>query len=150
MSYYKILGVDPNATPKELKQAYRRLAKQCHPDHHPGDKQKEARFQEISTAYRVLSDPLQRTEYDRRRAVGNSPKPHDKPWTPQPTSVRHPPSGSLLWDFITIALGIGAVALPLIAVASSGSGSSNLSWGSRSSSGRQLPRRGPDGRFRRG
>lgn len=62
--YYEILGVSRNATDKELKQAYRRLARKHHPDVNPGDKAAEARFKEINTAYEVLSDPGKRKKYD--------------------------------------------------------------------------------------
>ncbi len=62
--YYKILGVDRNATEKEIKQAYRRLARQYHPDVNPGDKAAEERFKEINEAYEVLSDPEKRRKYD--------------------------------------------------------------------------------------
>jgi curved DNA-binding protein len=62
--YYKILGVSRNADEKEIKKAYRRLARQYHPDVNPGDKQAEARFKEINEAYEVLSDPEKRRKYD--------------------------------------------------------------------------------------
>ncbi len=62
--YYAILGVPRNATEKEIKQAYRRLARKYHPDVNPGDKSAEERFKEISEAYEVLSDPEKRAKYD--------------------------------------------------------------------------------------
>jgi len=62
--YYKILGVSRNATQKEIKQAYRRLARKYHPDVNPGDKEAEERFKEINEAYEVLSDPEKRRKYD--------------------------------------------------------------------------------------
>jgi DnaJ-class molecular chaperone len=62
--YYKILGVDKKADEKEIKQAYRRLARKYHPDVHPGDKEAERRFREINEAYEVLSDPEKRQRYD--------------------------------------------------------------------------------------
>ncbi len=62
--YYKILGVDRNADEKEIKKAYRRLARQFHPDMKPGDKAAEARFKEINEANEVLSDPEKRRKYD--------------------------------------------------------------------------------------
>ncbi|MBM4429693.1 MAG: J domain-containing protein, partial [Chloroflexi bacterium] len=62
--YYKILGVDKTASEKDIKKAYRRLARQYHPDVNPGDKQAEARFKDINEANEVLSDPEKRRKYD--------------------------------------------------------------------------------------
>jgi DnaJ-class molecular chaperone len=64
-SYYDILGVSRNASDKEIRQAYRRLARRHHPDVNPGDKQAEGRFKEINRAYEVLSDSDKRRKYDR-------------------------------------------------------------------------------------
>lgn len=62
--FYQVLGVPRGSTEDEIKKAYRRLAKQYHPDVNKGDKQAEERFKEISEAYNVLSDPEQRKKYD--------------------------------------------------------------------------------------
>ncbi|MGB5926076.1 MAG: DnaJ C-terminal domain-containing protein [Dehalococcoidia bacterium] len=62
--YYQILGVSRNASEKEIKQAYRRLARKHHPDLNPGDKSAEARFKEINAAHEVLSNPEKRKKYD--------------------------------------------------------------------------------------
>jgi DnaJ-class molecular chaperone len=62
--YYKVLGVDKNATEKEIRQAYRKLARQYHPDVNPGDKAAEEEFKEINEANEVLSDPEKRKKYD--------------------------------------------------------------------------------------
>ena len=62
--YYKTLGVDKKATPEEIKKAYRKLARQYHPDRNPDDKQAEERFKEISQAHDVLGDPEKRKQYD--------------------------------------------------------------------------------------
>jgi molecular chaperone DnaJ len=62
--YYATLGVDKKATPEEIKKAYRKLARQYHPDRNPGDAKAEARFKEISQAHDVLGDPEKRKQYD--------------------------------------------------------------------------------------
>ena len=62
--YYEVLGVDKNATDAEIKSAFRKKAKDCHPDLHPGDKQAEAQFKELNDAAEVLSDPDKRSKYD--------------------------------------------------------------------------------------
>ena len=63
--YYKILGVDRKASADEIRKAYRKLAKQYHPDYNPNNKQAEERFKEINEAYEVLNDPQKRSHYDR-------------------------------------------------------------------------------------
>ena len=62
--YYEVLGVGKNATDAEIKSAYRKLAKECHPDLHPNDKNAEERFKELNEANEVLSDPEKRKRYD--------------------------------------------------------------------------------------
>ncbi len=62
--YYKILGVKKGATEKEIKKAYRKLAKKYHPDNNPGDKASEDKFKEINEAYEVLKDPEKRKQYE--------------------------------------------------------------------------------------
>lgn len=62
--YYRILGVERGASEKDIKQAYRRLARKYHPDVNPGDKTAEEKFKEISEAYEVLSDKEKRAKYD--------------------------------------------------------------------------------------
>jgi molecular chaperone DnaJ len=63
--YYKVLGVGKNASDEEIKKAYRKLAREYHPDRNSGNKQAEERFKEISQAHDVLSDPEKRKQYDR-------------------------------------------------------------------------------------
>ncbi|MCR4435433.1 MAG: molecular chaperone DnaJ [Clostridiales bacterium] len=62
--YYEVLGVDKSASDADIKKAYRKLAKQYHPDVNPGDKTAEAKFKEINEAYEVLGDPQKRARYD--------------------------------------------------------------------------------------
>src|SRR5216684_3545627 len=62
--YYSTLGVAKTATEKEVKQAFRKLARKHHPDVNPGDKTAESKFKEINEAYEVLGDPEKRKKYD--------------------------------------------------------------------------------------
>src|SRR6476469_3305537 len=62
---YKILGVDKKASQDEIKKAYRKLARQYHPDRNPGDAAAEEQFKKISAAHAVLGDPDKRKQYDR-------------------------------------------------------------------------------------
>lgn len=67
--FYKVLGVSSDASAEDIKKAYRKLARDNHPDSHPGDKNAEDRFKSISEAYSVLSDPEKRKEYDEQRSL---------------------------------------------------------------------------------
>jgi curved DNA-binding protein CbpA len=62
---YRILEVTTNASDKEIKKAYKKLAKKWHPDKNPGNKLAEEKFKEISNAYDILSDPQKRETYDK-------------------------------------------------------------------------------------
>ena len=68
--YYKVLGVASDATPKEITKAYRKLARENHPDANPGNDAAEERFKEISSAYDVVGDAERRKEYDEVRRLG--------------------------------------------------------------------------------
>ncbi len=68
--YYEILGVGRDATQTDIKRAYRRLAREHHPDVNPHDDQAEHRFKEINEAYQVLSDADKRAVYDRYGHAG--------------------------------------------------------------------------------
>lgn len=81
--YYKILGVERKADEKEIKKAYRKMARQHHPDINPNDKSAEARFKEINEAYQVLSDKDKRPLYDKYGAD----------WEKIPAGYNGPPPG---------------------------------------------------------
>ena len=71
--YYEVLGVDKNASEADIKRAYRKMAKENHPDLHPGDKECEARFKEANEAYEVLSNPDKKAKYDQFGFAGVDP-----------------------------------------------------------------------------
>ena len=75
--YYKVLGVSENASPEDIKKAYRKLAFKYHPDRNPNPKDKkeaEIKFKDISEAYYVLNDPKRKAEYDQFRKGGFRPR----------------------------------------------------------------------------
>jgi curved DNA-binding protein CbpA len=99
-THYVTLGVTPRATPEEIKQAYRRLALEHHPDRNPRDPSAHARFVEVAEAYTVLSDPRRRKEYDSLLARQGAPtwdsaraRPAGGPGraTPPPSQPQPPP-----------------------------------------------------------
>ena len=90
--YYETLGIDRGASDKEIRQAYRRLARQYHPDVNPGDKVAEAKFREINEANEVLSDPEKRKKYDR---FGDNGKNADQ----LAQERQRQSTGPFVWDF---------------------------------------------------
>jgi len=84
--YYKVLGVNKNADKDQIKKAYRKLARQYHPDVNPDDKAAEEKFKEVNEAYEVLSDPEKREKYDRfgaqwQQYSRGGGRPEDFDWT---------------------------------------------------------------------
>ena len=67
-NYYDVLGVTKEASDSDIKKAYRKLAKECHPDLHPGDEKAAERFKDINEAYETLSDSKKRSDYDYQQA----------------------------------------------------------------------------------
>ena len=83
--YYELLGVDRTASPEAIKRAYRKRARELHPDANPDDPTAEDEFKQVSRAYEVLSDPDQRSRYDRFGEAGIS-----DPTTESNSSTRAP------------------------------------------------------------
>ena len=82
--YYATLGVGKRATEKEIKQAFRKLARKFHPDVNPGDKAAEAKFKEINEAYEVLGDPPKRKKYDELGANWRAYEQAERTGAPNP------------------------------------------------------------------
>ncbi len=94
--YYEVLGVGRSASEKEIKNAYRRLARKHHPDVNPKNKAAEAKFKEINEAYEVLSDPAKRRQYDQ---FGH------QPFGGAHEGAQHPGGGPAGFDFSQFDLG---------------------------------------------
>ena len=90
---YKILGVLPDASEGELKQAFRRLARECHPDSDPGNPGAEDEFKELSAAYDLLSDSDRRERYDRGEISGDRSKHTQSAKKPAPKKQPTRPAG---------------------------------------------------------
>ncbi len=94
IDYYALLGVEPDATTAQIKSAYRKLAKQYHPDVNNSSDAAE-RFREITEAYDTLTDPDRRRRYDRLHGTGAPPPAETTsgPGTPGPATARTPETG---------------------------------------------------------
>lgn len=93
--YYSILGVQPSASPEEIKSAYRTLARKYHPDHNKGDKRKEESLKVVNEAYEVLSDPRKKLNYDLQRVV--TAQTFTRPRTPPGNPTSSPRSERPRW-----------------------------------------------------
>ncbi|MCO4757530.1 MAG: DnaJ domain-containing protein, partial [Oceanospirillaceae bacterium] len=71
--YYEVLGVDKNASDRDIKKAFRRMAMKYHPDRNPDDKESEENFKEVNEAYEVLSDAQKKAAYDQYGHAGVNP-----------------------------------------------------------------------------
>ena len=85
---YEILDVSPGASAEELKKAYRRLARECHPDSDPSNPWAENEFKELSSAYDLLSDPGRRRRYDRGEITGDGTRRTPSPLKSKPARPR--------------------------------------------------------------
>jgi curved DNA-binding protein len=94
--YYDILGVARSADQKEIHKAYRRRARDLHPDKHKGNTQAEEKFKELGEAYRILSDPQRRKQYDLFGSVGGDYAPPPGWGQPRDASGQDPFTGG--WD----------------------------------------------------
>ena len=112
LDYYKILGVEKTATPKEIKDAFRKLARKYHPDLNPNDKDAKRNFQQINEANEVLSDPEKRKKYDQygkdwqhSEQFENARQYHEQSSNPQGATYSETFSGEGFSDFFESMFG---------------------------------------------
>jgi molecular chaperone DnaJ len=98
-NYYDILGVKKDASDKDIKQAYRRMARRYHPDVNPGNKSAEARFKEVNAAYEVLSDKEKRQKYDKYGDKWQYADQFEQAGQQQPQYWESSPGGSTSYRF---------------------------------------------------
>ena len=84
LDYYKVLGLSKSATADDIRKAYKKLARENHPDRKPNDKAAEARFKEIQEAHSVLGDPQKRAQYDQFGSGFNARSGHGQTWSTGP------------------------------------------------------------------
>jgi DnaJ-class molecular chaperone len=135
---YQVLGVTPTATADEIRKAYRKLAKQLHPDLNPGKPEAEARFKSVTAAYDLLSDPEKRARYDRGEideSGAERPRYSYRPHAEGAEGWRYQPEGEMdLSDLEDL-------------FAAFGSGGRTGRGRGRTGSGERIRMRGPDRHF---
>lgn len=89
IDFYEVLGLGHTASDEEIKKAFKRIALECHPDHHPADPDLEERFKRVTEAYSVLGDVDKKRAYDLR---SRRPGDHDSPFSQSPEEM--------FWDFV--------------------------------------------------
>lgn len=112
--YYKVLGVEKTASTEEIKKAYRKLARQYHPDTNKSDPNAENKFKEVTEAYEVLSDVEKRRKYDnlgnsfsRHRQTGGGSEDYDwSQWFDNASRTRSKPRGQTVGDFFSTGGGL--------------------------------------------
>ena len=95
--YYKILGINKNASKEEVKRAFRKMARKYHPDVNPGDKSAEDKFKEINEAYMLLTDDKKREMYDKFGVVEGDPSTYQQ--RAGPGGFRRGPGGSYTYTY---------------------------------------------------
>jgi curved DNA-binding protein CbpA len=153
-THYEILGVTRDASAEQIKGAYRRLARELHPDHHPGDADKERRFKAVVAAYEVVGHDESRRGYDLKLALGdalaaNARRAEEAVRRARDVEQRKPKSSSLVRPSSTAALSwgdllVGLASVGIGALMLGGTNNGRSHWDSN-----VQRRRGVDGRFRR-